>query len=62
MKKLYRSKKEKMVAGVCGGIAEYLNTDPSFIRILWVIVTLMGGAGILAYIICFIVIPENPEQ
>lgn len=64
MKRLYRSKKDRMLCGVCGGIAEYFNVDPTLIRILWVILSLLGVVfpGILAYIICCIIIPENPEQ
>ncbi len=60
IKKLYRSRKERMIAGVCGGIAQYFEVDPTLIRILWVAVTFMGGAGILAYIICWIIVPEHP--
>lgn len=64
MKRLYRSKKDRMLCGVCGGIADYFNIDPTLIRILWVIISLLGVLfpGILAYIICCIIIPENPEQ
>ena len=60
MKKLYRSKTNCMIAGVCGGIAEYLNIDPTVIRVLWVIASLFS-VGILAYIACALVIPENPD-
>lgn len=59
IKRLYRSKKNRIIAGVCGGIGEYFNVDPTIIRLLWVILTLMGGAGILAYIIAWIIIPEQ---
>ena len=58
IKKLYRSKKNRMIAGVCGGVGEYLNTDPTIIRVLWVIAT-FWGIGLLAYIIAWIVIPEK---
>ena len=61
-KRLYRSRKEKIFGGVCGGIAEYLNTDPTLIRILWIIFTLAVGSGVLAYIIAWIIIPKNPKQ
>ncbi|SHK05618.1 phage shock protein C (PspC) family protein [Anaerobranca californiensis DSM 14826] len=62
-KKLYRSKKDKVLSGVCGGLGEYLKIDPVLIRLLWVIVaaTTSGGA-ILAYIIAAIIIPESPEE
>jgi len=58
-KKIYRSKKERMIGGVCGGIAEYINTDPTLIRLLAVLITLIYGAGLLAYLIAWIVIPEK---
>jgi len=60
-KKLLRSKKDRMVAGVCGGLGEYFNVDSSVIRLLAVLITLFGGSGILAYIILWIVIPEEGE-
>ena len=47
-----------MLCGVGGGIAEYFNIDPTLVRLVWVIITLMGGAGILAYIIAAIIIPD----
>ncbi len=59
IKRLYRSKKDRVIAGVCGGIGEYFNTDPTLIRLLWVIFVLAGGSGILAYIIAWIIIPEK---
>jgi len=62
MKKLYRSKKDKIIAGVCGGIGEYFNIDPVLIRILWLFFTFLGGAGILAYIIAWVVIPLSQEK
>ncbi len=58
-KRLLKSKTERMICGVCGGIAEYLNTDPTVVRILWVIFSLMGGSGLLAYIIAAVIIPEE---
>ncbi len=48
----------KMFCGVCAGIAEYFNLDPTIIRLLWVVLTFFGGSGILAYIIAAIIIPE----
>lgn len=59
-KRLYRSN-ERRIAGVCGGIAEYFNIDPVLIRLLWLFFTLMGGSGILIYIIAWIVIPPRPD-
>ena len=58
-KKLYRSKNNKTIAGVCGGLAEYLNIDPTVIRVIWALVGL-SGAGLVAYLICALIIPENP--
>ena len=60
-KKLYRSKSEKKIAGVCGGLAKYFNIDPTLVRLGLVAFCLLGGSGILAYIICAIVIPEEPD-
>jgi len=59
-KRLYRSRREKMIAGVCGGIAEYLNIDPSIVRLIWVLLTLLGGSGILLYVVAWFIIPLNP--
>ncbi|MCJ7443233.1 MAG: PspC domain-containing protein [Methanotrichaceae archaeon] len=61
-KKLYRSKKDRKIAGVCGGIAEYFNIDPIIIRLLTLILVLSVGAGLIAYIIAWIFIPEEPDN
>ena len=61
-KKLYRSKKDSIIAGVCGGIAEYFGIDPTLIRLLTLLIVFLGGAGGIAYIIAWIIIPQNPEQ
>ncbi|WP_363317195.1 PspC domain-containing protein, partial [uncultured Porphyromonas sp.] len=58
-KRLYRSRGDRMLGGVCGGIAEYFNMDSSLVRILWVLFTLMGGSGLLIYLICLVVIPSR---
>lgn len=58
MKRLVLSKDHCMIAGVCGGIADYFSVDPTIIRIIWLIVTLFGGAGIIAYILCWLFIPK----
>lgn len=58
-KRLYRSRENTVICGVCGGIAEYLDIDPTLVRLIWVISAIYGGIGIIAYIICYIVIPEN---
>jgi phage shock protein C len=59
--KLYKSNSDKMVSGVCGGIAEYFNIDSTIVRLALVLFILIGGSGLLAYIICAIVIPQNPN-
>lgn len=59
MKKLYKSRTDRKIAGVCAGIAEYFNIDPTLVRIGWVLLAVMAGSGILAYIICMCVMPEN---
>lgn len=58
-KRLYRSRESRMLCGVCGGIAEYFNIDPTLIRLLFVLYGL-SGSGILAYIIAAIIIPDSP--
>lgn len=60
-KKLYRSKTNRMIGGVCGGLGEYFDVDPTIIRLLWVVIFFMGGSGILIYIIFWIVLPEEDE-
>mgnify|MGYP000290727706 FL=1 len=59
-KKLYKSNQNKMLDGICGGIAEYFGIDPTVVRLIWALFSLMGGCGILAYIIAAIIIPRNP--
>ncbi|MBM4160862.1 MAG: PspC domain-containing protein [Ignavibacteria bacterium] len=61
-KRLYLSRKNKVIAGVAGGIAEYLDVDPVLIRIAFIIAVFAGGSGILAYIIAWIIIPEQPKE
>ncbi|QOX65218.1 PspC domain-containing protein [Anoxybacterium hadale] len=58
-RKLYKSSNDKVLAGVCGGIGEYFAIDSVIVRLLWVVFTLMGGAGLIAYIIAAIIMPEN---
>ena len=61
-KKLYKMGEGKMLDGVCGGIADYFDVDPTVIRLAWVLFCAMGGSGIIAYIICAIIMPREPEQ
>lgn len=61
-KRLYRSSTDKKLAGVCGGIAEWLEVDSTIIRLAWVLCTLFVGAGILAYLIAILVMPVMPAE
>jgi len=58
-KRLYRSRMDRMIAGVCGGLAKYFDIDPTIVRVLFVVSIFIGGGGILAYIILWIVVPEE---
>ncbi len=60
-KRLYRSKNSRMLCGVCGGIAEYFDIDPTLVRLGWALFCALGGSGIIAYIIAAIIIPECAE-
>ena len=60
-KKLFRSKKDRMLGGVAGGLAEYFSVDPTLVRLLFVFVALWLGGGILVYLIMWIVVPEEPD-
>ena len=61
-KKLYRSRKVKSLAGVCGGLAAYFNVDVTVIRLLWALAAVVYGTGLFAYIVAAIVIPLEPEE
>ena len=58
-KRLMKSRTDRKLAGVCGGIAEYLEVDPTVIRLVWVLASLIGGSGLLAYIAAAILMPEE---
>ena len=58
-KRLYKSSTDKKVCGLCGGIANYFDVDPTVIRLIWVIFTLVGGSGLIAYIIAAIIMPDE---
>ena len=60
-KKLYRSKTNKMLAGVCGGLGEYTNLGPTIVRLIAVLIGL-SGAGLVAYLVCAVIIPEKPDD
>ena len=59
-KRLYKSNENKMLDGVCGGIAEYFDVDPTLVRLAWVVFCALGGSGLLAYIVAAIIIPRRP--
>ena len=61
-KRLYRSNRNRMLCGVCGGIAEYFDIDPTLVRLGWVVFCALAGSGIIAYIIAAIIVPGNPEN
>jgi phage shock protein C len=62
MRRLYKSRKYKVIDGVCGGIAEYFDIDPVIIRLIFVISIALGGTGVIAYIIGMIIIPHRPSE
>jgi len=61
-RKLYRSGKDKMICGVCGWLGDYLNVDPTLIRLLWVLLTCWAGMSIVAYLVAAIIIPMEPPE
>ena len=61
-KKLYRSTVDKMLGGVAGGLAEYFDIDSTLVRVLFIVVVFLGGGGIIAYIILWIVVPQKPYE
>ena len=60
-KKLYRNTQNKLIAGVCSGLAEYVNIDPTVVRLIWALIGL-SGAGIVAYLVAALIIPEKPSN
>ncbi len=59
-RRLYRSRTDRMISGVCGGLGEYLNIDPTVVRLLFALSLLIGGTGLLVYVVMLIVVPEEP--
>ena len=59
VKKLYRSKKNRIIGGVCGGMGDYFDIDPTIIRIIWALAVFGFGAGLLVYLVAWIIIPEK---
>ncbi len=62
VKRLYRSGKERILGGVCGGVGEYLGVDPTLIRLLWILFSLAYGMGIVLYVIMWMIVPRNPSH
>lgn len=61
-KKLYKDRQNEKICGVCAGIAKYFSIDPTLVRLGWVAFCILGGSGVLAYIICALVIPDEPDK
>ena len=63
-KKLYRSRKNKIIAGIFGGLGEYLNVDPVFLRLIWLLVVILTGffPGLVAYFIAIFIVPKSPDE
>ncbi|MFA5295668.1 MAG: PspC domain-containing protein [Methanoregulaceae archaeon] len=62
MKRLYRSRSDRLLGGICGGLGTHFDTDPNLIRIIWIVLSLLSiGIGVIAYIAAWIIIPEEPE-
>ena len=59
-KRLFRSKNDRVLGGVCGGLGNFFTLDPVLVRVLWAVSFFVGGVGLLAYIIAWIIIPEEP--
>jgi len=59
-RKLYRSKTDRVLAGVCGGLAQYFNLDATLIRVLFVLLAVLGGAGLVVYVAMWIIVPNQP--
>jgi phage shock protein C len=59
-RKLYRSRANRKLAGVCGGLAQYFNADATLIRVLFVVLALLGGPGLVIYLLMWILVPEEP--
>lgn len=61
-KRLYRSRTDRQIAGVAGGLAEYLDIDPTLVRLGFIFLSLVGGPGLLLYVIMWAIVPEAPER
>lgn len=61
-KRIYKSKTDEKICGVCGGIAEFFDVDSTLIRLAWVLFTALGGSGVIAYIVAALVMPEKKDE
>ena len=61
-RKLYRSGVNRMIGGVCGGVAEYFSLDPTLVRVLWLVFSIFTGIGIPVYFLCLVIVPSNPDH
>lgn len=59
-RKLYRSRKDRKLAGVCGGLGEYIGLDPNVVRVLFIVLAVLGGAGLIIYLAMWIIVPQEP--
>ncbi len=59
-RRLYRSEEDRVVAGICGGLGEYFNIDPVLIRLLWIVSMMLGGGGLIIYLLGWLLIPRRP--
>ncbi|HWD45778.1 MAG TPA: PspC domain-containing protein, partial [Actinomycetota bacterium] len=60
-RKLYRSRTDRKLGGVCGGLAEYFNLDPTLLRVLFVVLAVLGGSGLIIYLAMWILVPNQPQ-
>jgi len=60
-RRLYRARSERILGGVCGGLGKYLSIDPTIVRLIFVLLALAGGPGLIAYLILLVVVPEEPQ-
>lgn len=60
IKRLYRTRGDRVLAGVCGGLGDYFNIDPTIVRLLFILLALAGGPGIIVYLVLWLVMPEEP--
>jgi phage shock protein PspC (stress-responsive transcriptional regulator) len=61
-KKLYKSKTDRKISGVCGGVSAYLGIDSTVVRLIWILLVFAGCSGLIAYIVCALIMPEEPDE